>query len=147
MSQQSAETFIRDSGSYSCDSITQVLQVWRLHIHDTNLLLDHILLYWTGNVWLLWTRCFRWSELWDTAGPPAGRRCTGQQQCSGGIYMITKSGDKENIITPPAPRVWTRTRARMEPRLQVMSQQSDGGRCGPPPSSFNVSHIQRRSSA
>ncbi len=36
------ETFLRDFGSYWYDSITQLLQICRLHIHDVNLPFHHI---------------------------------------------------------------------------------------------------------
>ncbi len=42
------ETFLRDFGPYWHDSITQLLQICRLHIHDANLPFHHIPkeLYW-----------------------------------------------------------------------------------------------------
>ncbi len=42
------ETFLRDFGPYWHDSITQFLQICRLHIHDANLPFHHIpkMLYW-----------------------------------------------------------------------------------------------------
>ncbi len=42
------ETFLLDSGPYCHDNITQLLQICRLHIHDTNLPFHHIpkVLYW-----------------------------------------------------------------------------------------------------
>ncbi len=42
------ETFLRDFGPYCHDSITQLLQICRLHIHDVNLSFHHIpkVLYW-----------------------------------------------------------------------------------------------------
>ncbi len=36
------ETFLRDGGPYWHDSITQLLQICRLHIHDVNLSFHHI---------------------------------------------------------------------------------------------------------
>ncbi len=49
------ETFLRDFGPYWHDSITQWLQICRLHIHDVNLLFHHIpkVLYWI-EIWWLW---------------------------------------------------------------------------------------------
>ncbi len=57
------ETFLRDFGSYCHDSITQLLQICRLHIHDENLSFHHIpkVLYWI-EIWWLW-RSFEQSEL------------------------------------------------------------------------------------
>ncbi len=42
------EAFLRDFGPYWHDSITQLLQICRLHIHDANLPFHHIpnVLYW-----------------------------------------------------------------------------------------------------
>ncbi len=42
------QTFLRDFGPYLHDSITQLLQICRLHIHDANLPFHHIpkVLYW-----------------------------------------------------------------------------------------------------
>ncbi len=52
------ETFLRDFGSYCHDSITQLLQICRLHIHDENLSFHHIpkVLYWI-EIWWLWRTC------------------------------------------------------------------------------------------
>ncbi len=49
------ETFLRDFGPYWHDSITQLLQICRLHIHDVNLSFHHIpkMLYWI-EIWWLW---------------------------------------------------------------------------------------------
>ncbi len=49
------ETFLRDFGPYWHDSITQLLQICRLHIHDANLPFHHIpkVLYWI-EIWWLW---------------------------------------------------------------------------------------------
>ncbi len=49
------ETFLRDFGPYWHDSITQLLQICRLHIHDENLPFHHIpkVLYWM-EIWWLW---------------------------------------------------------------------------------------------
>ncbi len=49
------ETFFRDFGPYWHDSITQLLQICRLHIHDANLPFHHIpkVLYWI-EIWWLW---------------------------------------------------------------------------------------------
>ncbi len=49
------ETFLRDFGPYWHDSITQFLQICRLHIHDVNLPFHHIpkVLYWI-EIWWLW---------------------------------------------------------------------------------------------
>ncbi len=49
------ETFLRDFGPYCHDSITQFLQICRLHIHDVNLSFHHIpkVLYWI-EIWWLW---------------------------------------------------------------------------------------------
>ncbi len=53
--QQGDETFLRDVGPYWPDSITQLLQICRLHIHDVNLPFHHIpkMLYWI-EIWWLW---------------------------------------------------------------------------------------------
>ncbi len=47
------ETFLRDFGPYWHDSITQLLQICRLHIHDDNLSFHHIpkVLYWIEIWW------------------------------------------------------------------------------------------------
>ena len=57
------ETFLREFGPYWRVSITQLLQICRLHIHDVNLPFHHILkgLYWI-DIWWLW-RPFEYSEL------------------------------------------------------------------------------------
>ncbi len=57
------ETFPRDFGPYWHDSITQLLQICRLHIHDANLSFHHIpkVVYWI-EIWWLW-RPFVESEL------------------------------------------------------------------------------------
>lgn len=57
------ETFLREFGPYWYDSITQLLQICRLHTHDANLLFHHIpkVLYWI-EIWWLW-RPFEYSEL------------------------------------------------------------------------------------
>ncbi len=57
------ETLLRDFGPYWHDSITQLLQICRLHIHDANLPFHHIpkVLYWI-EIWWLW-RPFEESEL------------------------------------------------------------------------------------
>ncbi len=49
------ETFLRDFGPYWYDSITQLLQICRLHIHDANLPFQHIpkVLYWI-EIWCQW---------------------------------------------------------------------------------------------
>ncbi len=49
------DTFLRDFGPYWHDSITQLLQICRLHIHDVNLPFQHIpkILYWI-EIWWLW---------------------------------------------------------------------------------------------
>ncbi len=49
------ETFLRDFGPYWHDNITQLLQICRLHIHNTSLPFHHILkvLYWI-EIWWLW---------------------------------------------------------------------------------------------
>ncbi len=49
------ETFLRDFGPYWYDSITRLLQICRLHIHDANLPFHHIpkVLYWI-EIWWLW---------------------------------------------------------------------------------------------
>ncbi len=56
------ETFLRGSAPYWHDSITQLLQIRRLHIHDANLPFQHIpkMLYWT-EIWWLWR--LEYSEL------------------------------------------------------------------------------------
>ncbi len=48
------ETFLRDFDPYWHDSITQLLQICRLHIHDANLPFHHIpkVLYWIEIWWL-----------------------------------------------------------------------------------------------
>ncbi len=79
------ETFLRYFGPYWHDSITQLLQVCRLHIHDVNLPFHHIpkLLYWIEiwwleAIWVKWTHChvqetsLRWFELCDMVHYPAG---------------------------------------------------------------------------
>jgi len=50
------ETFLGDFGPYWHDSITQLLQICRLHIHNVNLPFHHIskVLYWT-EIWWLWS--------------------------------------------------------------------------------------------
>ncbi len=57
------ETFLRDFSPYWHDSITQLLQICRLHIHDVNLPFHQIpkVLYWI-KIWWLW-RPFELSEL------------------------------------------------------------------------------------
>ncbi len=57
------ETFLTDFGPYWLDSITQLLQIHRLHIHDANLPFHHIpkVLYWI-KTWWLW-RPFEYTEL------------------------------------------------------------------------------------
>ena len=57
------ETFLWDFGPYWHDSITQLLQICWQHIHDTNLLLQHIskVLFWM-EIWRLW-RPVEFSEL------------------------------------------------------------------------------------
>ncbi len=57
------ETFLRDFGPYWHDSITQLLQICQLRIHDANLRSHHIpkVLYWI-QIWWLW-RPFEKSEL------------------------------------------------------------------------------------
>ncbi len=49
------KTFLRDFGPYWHYSITQLLQICRLHIHDANLPFHHIpkVLYWI-EIWWLW---------------------------------------------------------------------------------------------
>ncbi len=49
------KTFLRDVSPYWPDSITQLLQICRLHIHDVNLPFHHIpkVLYWI-EIWWLW---------------------------------------------------------------------------------------------
>ncbi len=49
------KTFLRDWGPYWHDSITQLLQICRLHIHDANLPFLRIqkVLYWI-EIWWLW---------------------------------------------------------------------------------------------
>ncbi len=49
------ETFLRDFGPYWHDSITQLLQICQLHIHDANLPFNQIpkVLYWT-EIWWPW---------------------------------------------------------------------------------------------
>ncbi len=49
------ETFLRDLAPYCHDSITQLLQICRLHIHDENLPFHHIpkVLYWI-EIWWMW---------------------------------------------------------------------------------------------
>ena len=57
------ETFLRDFGPYWHDSITQLLQICRLHIYDANLPFHHIskVLYWI-EIWWQW-RPLEYSEL------------------------------------------------------------------------------------
>ncbi len=49
------ETYLRYFGPYWHDSITQLLHICPLHIHDANLLFHHItkVLYWI-EIWWLW---------------------------------------------------------------------------------------------
>ncbi len=49
------EAFLKDVGPYRQDSIMQLLQICRLHIHDVNLSFHHIprVLYWI-EIWWLW---------------------------------------------------------------------------------------------
>lgn len=50
------EEFLRDLGPYRHDSITQLLQIYQLHIYDVNLLFQPIpeVLYWI-EIWWLWS--------------------------------------------------------------------------------------------
>ncbi len=79
------ETFLWDFGPYWHDSIMQLLQICRLHIHDVNLPFHHIpkVLYWIEIWWLeaiwgKWTHChvqetsLRWFELCDMVHYSAG---------------------------------------------------------------------------
>ncbi len=79
------ETFLRDFGPYWHDSIKQLLQICRLHIHDANLPFHHIpkVLYWIEiwwlwKPWVKWTHChvqetnLRWFELCDMVHDSAG---------------------------------------------------------------------------
>ncbi len=79
------ETFLRDFGPYCHDSITQLLQICRLHIHDANLCsttsqrcsIDWDLVT-VEAIWVKWTHChvqetsLRWFELCDMVHYPAG---------------------------------------------------------------------------
>ncbi len=80
------ETFLRDFGPYLHDSITQLLQICRLHIHDANpphpkdALLDWDLVT-VKVIWVKWTHCYvqetslRWFEFCDIIlHYPAGSR-------------------------------------------------------------------------
>ncbi len=51
------ETFLRDFGPYWHNSVMQLLQICRLHIHDANLPFHHIpkVLCWI-EIWWLWRR-------------------------------------------------------------------------------------------
>lgn len=57
------ENFFRDFGSCWHDSITQLLQIFALHIHEANLPSHHIpkVLY-SIEIWWLWS-WFEYSEL------------------------------------------------------------------------------------
>ncbi len=76
------ETFLRDFGPYWHDSITHLLQICRLHIHDANLPFHHIPLDWdlvtVEAIRVKWTHChvqetsLRWFELCDIVHCPAG---------------------------------------------------------------------------
>ncbi len=80
------ETFLRDFDPYWHDSITQLLQICRLHIHDANFPFHHIakVLYWIEiwwlwrPIWVKWTHChvqetsLRWFELCDMLHYSAG---------------------------------------------------------------------------
>ncbi len=80
------ETFLRDFGPYWPDSITQLLQICRLHIHDANSLVTphpkDVLLDWdlvtVEAIWVKWTHChvqetsLRWFDLCDMVHYPAG---------------------------------------------------------------------------
>ncbi len=64
------ETFLRDFGPYWHDSITQLLQICRLHIHDANLPPPHpkgALLDWdlvtVEAIWVKWTHSINQSEM------------------------------------------------------------------------------------
>ncbi len=77
------ETFLRDFGPYWHDSITQLLQICRLHIHESlvpphpkGALLDWDLVT-VEAIWVKWTHChvqetsLRWFELCDIVHYPA----------------------------------------------------------------------------
>ncbi len=79
------ETFLRDFDPYWHDSITQLLQICRLHIHDESPVPPHpkgALLDWdlgtVEAVWVKWTHChvqetsLRWFELCVMVHYPAG---------------------------------------------------------------------------
>ncbi len=107
------ETFIKDFGPYWHGSITQLLQICQLHIHDANLPFYHhpkyALLDWdlvtVEAIWVKWTYChvqetsLRWFELCDMLHYPAGishqkmvqcsqRDGHGQQQYSGRLWHL-----------------------------------------------------------
>ncbi len=79
------ETFLRDFCPYWHDSITQLLQICWLHIHDANLPFHHKCalldcdLVTVEAIWVNWTHChvqetsLRWFELCDMVHYPAGR--------------------------------------------------------------------------
>lgn len=59
------ETFLRVSGPYWYNSITQLVVICRLHIHEANLPFPHIpkMLYWIDSVAYLSTaNSFSWSN-------------------------------------------------------------------------------------
>ncbi len=71
------ETFLRDFGLYWHESITQLQQICRLHIHDANLPFHHIPKT-VEAIWEKWTHChvqetsLRLFELCDMVHYPAG---------------------------------------------------------------------------
>ncbi len=95
------ETFLRDFGPYWHDSIMQLLQICRLHIHDVNLPFHHIpnVLYWI-EIWWLW-RTFvwhvqetslRWFDVCDIVRYPAGRSHQKMVHCSHkGMDMVSNN--------------------------------------------------------
>ncbi len=99
------ETFLRDFGPYWHDSITQLLQICRLHIHDVNLPFHHIpkVLYWIEIwwlevIWVKWTHChvqetsLRWFELCDMVHYPAGSSIRRWVHCSHkGMDMVSNN--------------------------------------------------------
>ncbi len=100
------ETFLRDFGPYWHDSITQLLQIYRLHIHDANLpvpthpkaaLLDWDLVT-VEAIWVKWTHChvqetsLRRFEICDMVHYPAGSSIRRWVHCSHkGMDMVSNN--------------------------------------------------------
>ncbi len=117
------ETFFRDFGPYWHDSITQLLQICRLHIHELNLtfhpkgaLLDWELVT-METIWVKWTHfhvqetSLRWFELCDMVHYPAGSSHQKMVHCSHkGMDMVSNNtqvscGFKQCSIGTKGPKV------------------------------------------